>query len=247
MAEKERKVAVVTGGGRGIGAAVSEKLAAMGFKVIITCVSRSDVALEVAAKIQAAGGEAHVMQFDVADSKEVGAAFSDIVSTYGRIDVLVNNAGITRDGLLIKMKETDWDMVLDTNLKGPFNCTKAVSRIMMKQHFGRIINISSVVGFSGHAGQVNYASAKAGLIGFTKSVALELASRGITVNAVAPGFIETEMTAGLSPEIKAEIMEKIPLVRLGESDDVASAVAYLVDADYVTGETLHVNGGMLML
>jgi 3-oxoacyl-[acyl-carrier protein] reductase len=242
------KVAVVTGGGRGIGQAVSLRLARLGVKVIVNYVNRPEPALETVALIEAAGGKARALQFDVADSKAVQLIMSQIVSDEGRLDILVNNAGITRDGLLMKMKEEDWDAVLDTNLKGAFSCIKAVSRVMMKQRSGRIVNISSVIGFAGNAGQVNYSSAKAGLIGLTKSVAREFASRGITVNAVAPGYIETEMTGGLSPELTAKIMAEIPLARLGNPDDVAAAVAYLVsdEASYVTGQCLHINGGMYM-
>jgi 3-oxoacyl-[acyl-carrier protein] reductase len=244
----EGKIAVVTGGGRGIGQAVSLRLAQLGAKVVVNYVSRPEPALATVAQIEAAGGKARAIQFDVADSQAVQEALTALVNEEGRIDILVNNAGITRDGLLMKMQEEAWDAVLDTNLKGAFNCIKAVSRPMMKQRWGRIVNISSVIGFAGNAGQVNYASAKAGLIGLTKSVARELASRGITVNAVAPGYIETEMTGGLSEEVTAKIMEGIPLARLGKADDVAAAVAYLVSADssYVTGQTLHVNGGMYM-
>lgn len=242
------KVAIVTGGGRGIGQAVSLRLASLGAKVIVNYVSRPEPALATVAQIEAAGGLARAVQFDVADSAAVAEILPKIVTDEGRIDILVNNAGITRDGLLMKMKEGDWDAVLDTNLKGAFSCIKAVSRVMMKQRWGRIVNISSVIGFSGNAGQVNYASAKAGMIGLTKSVSRELASRGITVNAVAPGYIETEMTAELSPEMTAAIMAQIPLARLGRPGDVASAVAYLVseEASYVTGQCLHVNGGMYM-
>ena len=244
----EGKIAVVTGGGRGIGQAVSLRLARLGAKVIVNYVNRPDPALETVAQIEAAGGKARALQFDVADSQAVQEVMQTIASAEGRLDILVNNAGITRDGLLMKMKEDDWDAVLDTNLKGAFSCIKAVSRVMMKQRWGRIVNISSVIGFAGNAGQVNYASAKAGLIGLTKSVAREFASRGITVNAVAPGYIETEMTGGLSPELTAKIMAEIPLARLGNPDDVAAAVAYLVsdEAAYVTGQCLHVNGGMYM-
>ena len=242
------KIALVTGGGRGIGQAVSMRLARLGVKVIVNYVSRPEAALATVAQIEAAGGKARALQFDVADFSAVEASLSVLVKEEGSIDILINNAGITRDGLLIKMKEEAWDAVLDTNLKGSFTCIKAVSRQMMKQRWGRIVNISSVIGFAGNAGQVNYASAKAGLIGLTKSVARELASRGITVNAVAPGYIETEMTGGLSEEVTAKIMEEIPLARLGKSDDVAAAVAYLVsdEASYVTGQCLHVNGGMYM-
>jgi len=242
------KVAIVTGGGRGIGQAVSLRLAGLGAKVIVNYVSRPESALATVAQIEAAGGLARAVQFDVADSAAVADLLPKIATDEGRIDILVNNAGITRDGLLMKMKEGDWDAVLDTNLKGAFSCIKAVSRVMMKQRWGRIVNISSVIGFSGNAGQVNYASAKAGMIGLTKSVSRELATRGITVNAVAPGYIETEMTAELTPELTAAIMAQIPLARLGRPEDVASAVAYLVseDAAYVTGQCLHVNGGMYM-
>lgn len=242
------KVAVVTGGGRGIGQAVSLRLARLGAKLIVNYVNRPESALETVAQIEAAGGVARALQFDVADSNAVQSAMQTIVTDEGRLDILVNNAGITRDGLLMKMKDDDWDAVLDTNLKGAFNCVKAVSRVMMKQRAGRIVNISSVIGFAGNAGQANYASAKAGLIGLTKSVAREFASRGITVNAVAPGYIETEMTGGLSPELTAKIMAEIPLARLGNPDDVAAAVSYLVsdEASYVTGQCLHVNGGMYM-
>lgn len=242
------RIAVVTGGGRGIGQAVSLCLAGLGAKVIVNYVNRPEAALATVARIEAAGGRARAVQFDVADGLAVEEALSGVAKDEGRIDILVNNAGITRDGLLMKMKEEAWDAVLDTNLKGAFNCIKAVSRVMMKQRWGRIVNISSVIGFSGNAGQVNYASAKAGLIGLTKSVARELASRGITVNAVAPGYIETEMTDGLTEELTARIMAEIPLARLGQPEDVAAAVAYLVseEASYVTGQSLHVNGGMYM-
>ena len=242
------KVAVVTGGGRGIGQAVSLRLAQLGAKVVVNYVNRPDSALVTVSQIETTGGMARALQFDVADSKAVLYAIQTIASEEGRLDILVNNAGITRDGLLMKMKEEDWDAVLDTNLKGAFCCIKAVSRVMMKQRWGRIVNVSSVIGFAGNAGQVNYASAKAGLIGLTKSVAREFASRGITVNAVAPGYIETEMTDGLSPELTAKVLAEIPLARLGNPADVAAAVAYLVsdDAAYVTGQCLHVNGGMYM-
>ena len=244
----EGKVAVVTGGGRGIGQAVSLRLARLGAKVIVNYVNRPESALDTVAQIEAAGGKARALQFDVADSQAVQEVMQTIATEEGRLDILVNNAGITRDGLMMKMKEEDWDAVLDTNLKGAFSCIKAVSRVMMKQRCGRIVNISSVIGFAGNAGQVNYASAKAGLIGLTKSVAREFASRGITVNAVAPGYIETEMTGGLSEVLTAKIMAEIPLARLGNPDDVAAAVAYLVsdEAAYVTGQCLHVNGGMYM-
>lgn len=242
------RVAVVTGGGRGIGQAVSLRLGSLGAKVIVNYVNRAEPALETVDMIKATGGDARALKFDVADSAATQEALQSVATDEARLDILVNNAGITRDGLLVKMKDEAWDAVLDTNLKGAFNCIRAVSRVMMKQRWGRIINISSVIGFAGNPGQVNYASAKAGLIGLTKSVARELATRGITVNAVAPGYIETEMTSGLADEVTARLMAEIPLARLGKPEDVAAAVSYLAsdDASYVTGQTIHVNGGMYM-
>ena len=242
------KIALVTGGGRGIGRAVSILLASLGSKVIINYVNRPDAAEATAGLIKADGGLAETIKFDVADAGQVQEAFSEIVKREGHLDILINNAGITRDGLMMKMKEEAWDAVLDTNLKGAFNCIKAVSRTMMKQRWGRIVNITSVIGFAGNAGQANYASAKAGLIGLTKSAARELASRGITVNGVAPGYIETEMTSALPEDVTDKIKTGIPLGKLGQPEDVASAVAYLASdaADYVTGQVLHVNGGMYM-
>jgi 3-oxoacyl-[acyl-carrier protein] reductase len=242
------KIALVTGGGRGIGRAVSILLASLGSRVIINYVNRAEAAEETAAMIQASGGRAGTIKFDVADAGQVQEACRQLVKDEGRLDILVNNAGITRDGLLMKMKEEAWDAVLDTNLKGAFNCIKAVARPMMKQRWGRIVNITSVIGFAGNAGQANYAAAKAGLVGLTKSAAKELASRSITVNAVAPGYIETEMTGALPAEVTAAIKAGIPLGKLGRPEDVAAAVAYLVGgaADYVTGQVLHVNGGMYM-
>ncbi len=242
------RVALVTGGGRGIGQAVSLRLAALGAKVIVNYVARPEPALDTVARIEAAGGQARVAQFDVADAAAAQEAITALAAEEGRLDILVNNAGITRDGLLLKMKEEAWDAVIDTNLKGAFNCLRAAAKPMMKQRWGRIVNITSVIGFAGNAGQVNYAAAKAGLLGLTKSAARELASRNITVNAVAPGYIETEMTSGLSEELAARILAEIPLARLGQAGDVAAAVAYLVSAgaDYVTGQCLHVNGGMYM-
>ena len=242
------KIALVTGGGRGIGQAVSLRLAALGAKVLVNYVSRPDAANETVELISKNGGTAETIQFDVADFNAVQSSLKDCLKKEGQIDILVNNAGITRDGLLAMMKEDAWDAVINTNLKGAFNCVKAVSRSMMKKRWGRIINISSVVGFSGNAGQVNYASAKAGMVGLPKSLARELASRGVTVNGVAPGYIETEMTDGLTDEIKDKLMSEIPLSRLGQSEDIAAAVAYLAseDASYVTGQFIHVNGGMYM-
>ncbi len=242
------KIAVVTGGSRGIGRAICQRLAGLGATVIVNYVSNPAAAEETVQSIQSVGGKAEAVQFNVAVAGEIEAAFKQILDLHGRVDILVNNAGITRDGLLMKMKDEQWDEVLNTNLKGVFLCTKAVSRAMMKQRWGRIINITSVIGFAGNAGQANYAAAKAGIIGFTKSVAKELASRGITVNGVAPGYIVTDMTRDLSEEVTNTIKGEIPMGVLGEADDIAGAVAYLAsdDARYVTGQFIHVNGGMFM-
>jgi 3-oxoacyl-[acyl-carrier protein] reductase len=242
------KVAVVTGGSRGIGRAVCLRLAEMGAKVVINYVSRPDAAEATKSAIKAKGGECLLVQFNVAEATEVQEAFKKITAEYGRIDILVCNAGITRDGLLARMKEDDWDQVMAVNLKGAFNCIKAGCRPMMKQRWGRIVMITSVVGFAGNAGQVNYAAAKAGLVGLAKSTARELASRGITVNCVAPGYIDTEMTSDLPDTVKEKLLTEIPLGVLGEGDDIAGAVAYLSSEDgrYVTGQTIHVNGGMYM-
>jgi len=239
---------VVTGGGRGIGRAVSLALAGHGATVYVNYVSGSGAAEETVAEIAANGGRAFAIQFDVADAQAVAAAFKRVIKDEGRLDILVNNAGITRDGLLAMMKEDAWDAVIATNLKGAFNCIKAAARPMMKKKSGRIVNISSVVGFAGNAGQVNYSAAKAGLVGLTKSAARELASRGITVNGVAPGYIETDMTSGLPEEVTAKLLGEIPLGRLGLPEDVAAAVLYLVGdgGRYVTGQFIHVNGGMYM-
>ena len=242
------KVAVVTGGSRGIGRAICLRLAEMGAKVVINYVSRPQAAEETKAQVEALGSECLVLKFDVANSSEVQDAFKQITTECGRIDVLVCNAGITRDGLLIKMKEEDWDQVMSVNLKGAFNCIKAGCRPMMKQRWGRIIVITSVVGFAGNAGQVNYSAAKAGLVGLTRSTAWELASRFITVNCVAPGYIDTDMTSDLPQAVKEKILAEIPLGSLGQPEDIASAVAYLAsdEARYVTGQAIHVNGGMFM-
>lgn len=242
------KVAIVTGASRGIGRAVAISLASAGAKVVINYAGNTAAAEEVKAIIEAAGGQALLVQADVANEDAVAVMVKQTVDTFGRIDILINNAGITRDNLLMRMKEGDWDDVMNTNLKGIFMCTKAISRVMMKQKYGKIINMTSVVGIMGNAGQSNYAAAKAGVIGFTKSMAKELASRGITVNAIAPGFINTDMTAVLSDHIKDELVTKIPLGRLGSSDDVAAAVLYLVSdsANYITGQTLNIDGGMVM-
>jgi len=242
------KVAIITGGSRGIGRAVAIAMAAAGAKVVINFAGNRSAAQQVLDTIQANGGQAIIVQADVSQPEQVDYLVRESINAFGRIDILVNNAGITRDNLLLRMKEEDWDAVLNTNLRGVFLCTKAVSRIMMKQKSGKIINMTSVVGVMGNAGQSNYAAAKAGVIGFTKSMAKELASRSITVNAIAPGFIATDMTAVLSEQVKTDLAEKIPLGRLGEPDDVAAAVLFLAsdNANYITGQTLNVDGGMVM-
>ena len=242
------KVAVVTGGSRGIGRAICLQLAEKGAKVVINYVSRSDAAEETRAQVEAIGGECLLVKFNVAETSEVQEAFKEIIAECGRIDILVCNAGITRDSLLIKMKEDAWDEVMAVNLKGAFNCIKEGCRPMMKKRWGRIIIVTSVVGFAGNAGQVNYSAAKAGLVGLARSSARELASRGITVNCVAPGFIDTDMTSDLPETVKEKMLAEIPLGVFGQPDDIAGAVTYLASdaARYVTGQTIHVNGGMLM-
>jgi len=244
----EGKVAVVTGGSRGIGRAICIRLASMGAFVFINYVSRSSAAEETQKIIQKAGGKADIVGFDVAEASAVQAAFKKIIADAGSVDILVNNAGITRDGLMARMKESDWEDVMDTNLKGSFLCAKAAARVMMKKKWGRIVNISSVSGVAGNPGQVNYSAAKAGLIGLTKSMAREYASRSITVNSVAPGYIETEMTDLLDEKVQEQIKGEIPLGTFGKTEDVAGAVAFLAseDGSYITGQTLHVNGGMYM-
>ncbi len=242
------KVALVTGGSRGIGRAICQRVAAMGAIAYINFVANPAAAEETKNMIEAAGGRAALIRFDVADGEQVVEAIKQIVAEAGSLDVLVNNAGITRDGLLARMKESDWDQVIDTNLKGAFLCAKAASRGMMKNRWGRIVNITSVIAYAGNAGQINYAAAKAGLVGLTKSMAREFASRNITVNGVAPGYIVTDMTSSLSEEIQEKIRAEIPLASLGSPEDVAGAVAYFLgdDGRYVTGQIMHVNGGMYM-
>ena len=244
----EGKKALVTGASRGIGRAIALALAAEGADVAVNYAGPEAAAKEVAAEIEAMGRKAFVIQADISSNEAATAMIDQAVKEFGRIDVLVNNAGITRDGLLMRMKEEDWDAVLTTNLKGVFNCTKAVIKYMMKQKAGHIVSISSVVGLAGSAGQANYAAAKAGVIGFTKAVAKEVATRGITVNAVAPGFIQTDMTKVLSEKVVESMQASIPLHRLGDPEDIAKAVVFLAsdDASYITGQTLNVDGGMVM-
>jgi 3-oxoacyl-[acyl-carrier protein] reductase len=244
----ENQVAVVTGAGRGIGHAIAVRLAREGARV--ASVSRTEAnAQKTADEINATRPDAaKAYAVDVADHDAVQKAAAQILEDFGRVDILVNNAGVTRDGLSMRMSLDDWDTVLNTNLKGAFTFTQALMRPMIKQRSGRIINISSIAGLTGNAGQANYSASKAGLIGLTKTLARELASRGITVNAVAPGLIETDMTTVLSDEIRQAILQKVPLGKLGEPDDIAGAVAYLASAEakYITGQVLTVDGGMVM-
>ncbi|MCL4787560.1 MAG: 3-oxoacyl-[acyl-carrier-protein] reductase [Verrucomicrobia bacterium] len=247
MNQLENKIAVVTGAGRGIGRAIALKFAAEGADVV--CVSRTaENSEKVANEVRALGRKAWAHAVDVAEAASVSAAAEKILAEAGRVDIVVNNAGVTRDGLLMRMSEADWDTVLDTNLKGAFLVTKAFSRVMLKQRSGRIINVASVIGLIGNAGQANYAASKAGLIGFTQSMARELGSRSITVNAIAPGFIETDMTADIKPEMKAEMLKQIPLGSFGQAEDVANAALFLASpaARYITGQVLTVDGGMVM-
>lgn len=244
----ENKVALVTGASRGIGRAIAERLAKDGATVIVNYNGSRDKAEAVVKEIEEAGGKAEAYQCSVADFAGVEEMMSYVIKTYGRIDILVNNAGITRDGLLMKMSEEDFDAVIATNLKGTFNCMRHVARQMIKQRGGRIINMSSVSGVLGNAGQANYSASKAGVIGLTKSAARELASRGITVNAIAPGFINTEMTEVLSDKVKEGAVAQIPLGKFGETEDIANAAAFLASegARYITGQVLNVDGGMAM-
>ena len=241
-------VALVTGAARGIGQTIAAALARPDLRIYINDVTPADEARESIKEAEAKGAQASYLQFNVAEPQEVEQAFEKIIQESGRLDILVNNAGINRDQLLVRLKEEDWDQVLAVNLKGAFNCLKAAAKPMIKQRFGRIVNISSVVGFMGNAGQINYVASKAGLVGLTKSAARELASRNITVNAVAPGFIETAMTEKLPEKTKEAMLAQIPLNRFGKPEEVAHAVAFLVSerAAYITGQVLHVNGGMLM-
>ncbi|MBD3367690.1 MAG: 3-oxoacyl-[acyl-carrier-protein] reductase [Candidatus Eisenbacteria bacterium] len=238
--------AVVTGAGRGIGRAIAAKLAALGARVAVADVD-GDAAEQVAREIEDMGGRAMGVALDVTDADAVTSAMKKIAADFDGIDILVNNAGITRDGLIARMSPGDWQMVLDVNLTGAFNCIRAVSRTMMSQRYGRIVNISSIIGQIGNAGQANYAASKAGIVALTRSVAKELASRGVTANAVAPGFIETGMTADLPEKVKEQYLSTILLRRFGKAEDVANVVAFLVcdEGDYVNGQTINVDGGMI--
>ena|SRR2546421_3294806 len=247
MSQLANQIAVVTGAGRGIGRAIALKFAAEGADIV--CVSRTaENSGKVANEVRALGRRAWAHAVDVAESRAVAEAGEKILAETGRVDILVNNTGITRDGLLVRMSEQDWDTVLDTNLKGAFLFTKAFARAFIKRRSGCVINVSSVTGLIGNAGQCNYAASKAALIGFTKSVARELASRGITVNALAPGFVETDMTAAISDEVRRELLQRIPLNAFGQPDDIANAALFLASpaARYITGQVITVDGGMVM-
>ena len=247
MKQLENQIAVVTGAGRGIGRAIALKFASEGADVV--CVSRTaENSEKVAGEVRALDRKAWALAVDVSDTAAVSAAAEKILADCGKVDILINNAGVTRDGLLMRMSDADWDVVLNTNLKGAFLFTKAFTRAFVKQRSGRIINVASIIGLVGNAGQANYAASKAGLIGFTQSIAKELGSRNITVNALAPGFIETDMTAALSAELKTELLKKIPLNGLGQPEDIANAALFLASsgARYITGQVLTVDGGMVM-
>jgi 3-oxoacyl-[acyl-carrier protein] reductase len=249
MLDLSSRVAVVTGSSRGIGRAIAIKLAGMGAKVVVNYHGSEGAAQEVVEQIKAEGGEAIAFQADVKQSEEAKALIEAALDAFGRLDILVNNVGITRDTLLMRMKEDDWDIVMETNLKGTFNCTKAAQRPMIRQRYGRIINITSVSGIAGQVGQANYSASKAGMIGFTKAVARELGVRNITVNAVAPGYVPTDQTADLPQELIDYILELTPLKRPGTAEEIANAVAFLAseEAGYISGQVLGVDGGMMAM
>ncbi len=242
------KIALVTGGSRGIGRATAVLLAKAGADVAVNYAGNQAAAEEVEKIIKDLGRRVLLLKGDVADPAQAADMVDQVIKEFGRLDILVNNAGITRDNLLMRMKDEEWDAVINTNLKGMYNCTKAATKPMMKQKYGRIINMSSVVGVNGNAGQANYAAAKAGAIGFTKAVAKELASRNITANVIAPGLIDTDMTSGLPEKAKEDMLKAIPLGALGQAEDIAQAVLFFASdaAKYITGQTLHVDGGMVM-
>lgn len=246
MKRFENKIVLVTGAGRGIGASIARRFASEGAEVIVNYSGNNEAAQKTVDEITATGGQSQKYKCSVNDSESVKVMIDEIIKEFGRIDILVNNAGITKDGLMLRMTDEDFDRVIDVNLKGTFNCTKYVSKYMLKQKSGKIINISSVVGLSGNAGQVNYSASKAGIIGITKSAAKELSSRGITVNAVAPGYVDTDMTKVLSDNIRNEILKNIPLQRMGNVEDISNCVAFLAseDASYITGQVISVDGGM---
>ncbi|WFD09068.1 3-oxoacyl-[acyl-carrier-protein] reductase [Tepidibacter hydrothermalis] len=248
MIDLKGRVALITGGSRGIGKAIATKLASLGADIAINYTSREESALEVKKEIENMGVRCFTVKCDVSNFEDSQNMVNEVINEYGKLDILVNNAGITKDGLLMKMKEEDFDKVISVNLKGVFNCTKAVTRPMMKQKYGKIINMASVVGVMGNAGQSNYCASKAGVIGFTKSTARELASRNITINAIAPGFIESDMTNVLKDEVKAAYESSIPMKKMGKTEDVANVAAFLASdiSSYVTGQTINVDGGMVM-